>query len=92
MVGTARLRCPRPHGAGGTNYTRLHAPPHSFRRLTLRSATRKAQRCHPYPISEFGLIGTDEGSQMRAAEALREQESGGPVASAQPNLTDLIAG
>ncbi len=41
-----------------------------------RSAAR-----HSYPISEFGLLGTDEGSQMRAAEVLREQESGVRVAS-----------
>ena len=43
MVGSA-LRCPYLWGAGGTKCVRFPAPPHSLRRLALRSATGTAQR------------------------------------------------
>jgi len=44
------LRCPRPRGAGGTKCARVHAPPHSLRRLALRSVTGTAQRAIPAPF------------------------------------------
>jgi hypothetical protein len=46
-AGSSALRCPRPRGAGGTNRAKYYARQHSFRRLTLRSATETAQRAIP---------------------------------------------
>jgi hypothetical protein len=46
------LRCPRPRGAGGTNRAKYYTRQHSFRRLTLRSATETAQRAIP---TNFGV-------------------------------------
>jgi acetyl esterase/lipase len=50
------LRCPRPRKAGGINAARVHAPPHSFRPLPLRSATGTAPRAIPTPFRNSGFI------------------------------------
>jgi hypothetical protein len=42
------LRCPRPRSSGRNPQTKERSCEHSFRRLTLRSATGTAQRASPY--------------------------------------------
>ena len=49
------LRCPQPHGAGGTNGARFHALPHAFRPLALRSVTGTALRAILTPFRNSGL-------------------------------------
>jgi len=80
MVDDSALRCPRPRGAGGTNDARFHPPPHSFRRLALRSATWTAQRAFPTPTLKFGLSNLLKGGQeilgRDSAQLLRGRDAG----------------
>jgi UDP-glucose 4-epimerase len=71
MVGTSRCDVPARVPAGGTCKPKVHALEHSYRRLTLRSATGTARRARPY------LCGADPGCALRmAAPALELGTSG----------------